>query len=81
MRMYFSFLIATCPLLTNPNNGMIHCSLGGDGVPNPGETCTYTCNSGFQLIVNDTRTCYNNGSWSGSDAKCRSGKWYIIHII
>ena len=61
-------------LLTNPNNGTINCSLGGNGVLNPGETCTVTCDNNYQLITNDTRTCLNNGSWSGSDALCRRGE-------
>ena len=67
-------LLVTCPLLTSPSNGMISCSLGDDGLPNPGETCTVTCDTGYQLNINDTRTCHNNGSWSGSDATCRRGK-------
>ena len=75
------YFIVTCPLLTSPNNGMINCLLGGDGVPNPGETCTVTCDNNYQLITNGSRTCLNNGSWSGSDALCRRGEWYITHIM
>ena len=64
-----SFLV-TCPLLTAPSNGMIYCLLGANNIPNPGETCTVTCNDGYQGSSN--RTCQNDGSWSGSDAICIS---------
>ena len=31
-----------------------------------GDTCSFTCNTGYNLIGSDTRTCQSNGSWSGS---------------
>ena len=61
-------LLVTCPSPTNPNNGMISCSLGGDGA-NPEETCTVTCNTGYE--GGGVRTCQNDGSWS-SEAICIS---------
>ena len=67
-------LLVPCPLLADPSNGMISCSLGGNGVPNPGESCTFTCNSGYELMGNVMRTCGNDGSWSGSDATCSRGE-------
>ena len=66
------FLLVTCPALTNLNDGMINCMLEGDGVPNPDDTCTFTCNSGYQLMGSDTRTCQNDGSWSEIDPLCIS---------
>ena len=71
----FFLLLGTCPSLTAPNNGMISCSLGSDGVPNPEDTCTYTCDVGYMLTNNvETRTCQNDESWSGSVAVCSRGK-------
>ena len=67
-------LIAPCPSLANPNNGMITCSLGDDGVPSYEDTCSFTCNTGYELTDSDTRTCLNDGSWSGSDDVCRKGE-------
>ena len=68
-------MLATCPPLTAPNNGMISCSLGGDGVPNLGEICTYTCNDGYMLTSSSgTRTCQSDENWSGSVAVCSRGK-------
>ena len=68
------FLLVTCPSLTDPTNGMIGCSLGGNNTPNPGESCTFTCDTGYELNGSDTRTCQNSGSWDGSDAACSRGK-------
>ncbi|XP_065899762.1 sushi, von Willebrand factor type A, EGF and pentraxin domain-containing protein 1-like isoform X2 [Dysidea avara] len=60
----------SCPSLTDPNNGMITCSLGDDGVPSYEDTCSFTCNTGYELTGSDTRTCQSNRSWSGSEAMC-----------
>ena len=67
------FLLVTCPSLNAPDNGNISCSLGGNNIPNPEETCSFTCNSDYQLIMDSsTRTCQNSGSWSGNDVMCIS---------
>ena len=62
----------TCSLLNVPN-GVINCSLGDDGVPSYKDTCSFTCNTGYELTGSDTRTCLSDGSWSGSDDVCRGG--------
>ena len=67
-------VLVPCLPLTNLNNGLINCSLGDDGVPSYKDTCSFTCNTGYELTGNDTRTCQSNGSWSGSDDVCRRGK-------
>ena len=71
---YCAFLLLACPSLTALTNGMISCLLGSDGDPDPGENCTITCNTGYELNGSGTRTCQNNGSWSGSDATCSTGE-------
>ena len=53
---------------------MITCSMGNGGVVFFGETCNYTCNTGYELTGSDTRTCWNDGSWSGSDPVCARGE-------
>ena len=63
----------SCTSLSDPNNGMINCSLGDDGVPSYEDTCNFTCNTGYELTGNDTRTCQSDRSWSGTDAMCRRG--------
>ncbi|XP_065903516.1 CUB and sushi domain-containing protein 1-like isoform X2 [Dysidea avara] len=60
----------TCPSIVHPVNGMINCSLGDDGVHSYEDTCCFTCNTGYELIGSDNRTCQSNGSWSGNGTKC-----------
>jgi len=67
----------SCPSLTDPSNGIINCSLGDDGVPSYEDTCNFTCNTGYELTSNDTRTCLSDGNWSGSDDVCSRGTLYI----
>ena len=57
----------------DPDNGMITCSLGDNGVPSYEDTCSFTCNTGYELTGSDNRTCQSNGSWNGSDDVCRRG--------
>ena len=58
---------------------MINCSLGDDGVPSYEDTCSFICNTGYELTGSDTRTCQSNGSWSGSkDACSRRGKKIVM---
>ena len=69
-----NFTDESCDNLTSPSNGEItSCSSGGIGVGYEGDTCSFTCNTGYELTVSDTRTCQSDGSWSGSDAMCRRG--------
>ena len=60
---------------------MIACLVGGDGVSGyPGDTCTYTCDTGYVLTNSNTRTCQRNGSWSGSIPMCSRSKQFDIYI-
>ena len=43
-----------------------------------GDTCSFTCSTGYELTGSDTRTCQSNGNWSGSDDVCRRGKDILI---
>ena len=74
----YLFVIVSCPMLTNPSNGMIsNCSLGDDKAPSYKDTCSFTCNTGYELTGSDTRTCQSDGRWNGSDAVCRRGEYAI----
>ena len=44
-----------------------------------GDTCSFTCNTGYELTGSDTRTCQSNGSWSGIDGVCRRGNHHFGH--
>ena len=63
-------IIVPCPLLTDPDNGTITCSLGDDGVSSYEDTCNFTCNTGYELTGSPQRTCQSDGSWSGSPVSC-----------
>ncbi|XP_065899809.1 uncharacterized protein [Dysidea avara] len=55
-----------------PSNGKTtSCSSGRVGVGYEGDTCSFTCNTGYELTGSDTRTCQSDGNWSGSDDVCR----------
>ena len=61
-----------CDNLSTPPNGEIaSCSSGRVGVGYEGDTCSFTCNTGYELTGSDTRTCQSDGS--GSDVVCRRG--------
>ena len=72
--LFHMYRLVSCPDLINPTNGVISCSLGDDGVPSYEDTCSFTCNAGYELTGSDTRTCQSNRSWSGSDDVCGRGK-------
>ena len=64
------YVIVNCSLLNMPNNGIINCSLGDDGISSYEDTCSYTCNTGYELTGSSERTCQSDGSWSGSPVSC-----------
>ena len=59
----FTFLV-TCSALNDPSNGKINCSLGDDEAPSYEDTCSFTCNTGYNLTGNDSgnvTTCSRGG--------------------
>ena len=69
------YAVPACPPLTAPDNGLIDCLLGDDGEANPGDTCTFTCDDGYELGGSTSRTCGDDGSWSGTDTTCTQGMY------
>ena len=74
------YFLVSCPLLVNPSNGTISCSLGDDGVPSYEDTCSFTCDTGYELTGSDTRTCQSDGSWSGNITMCSRGKYMASYV-
>ena len=62
--------LVSCPSLDSPSNGITKCSLGDDNVPSFGDTCNSTCDTGYVLTGDETRTCQSDGSWSGNISMC-----------
>ena len=55
-----------CPPLPDiPNGDVTWNTLVAGGL------ATYTCNSGFELAGSRTRTCGNDGTWSGDEPSCQ----------
>ena len=66
-----------------PENGMIYCLLGDDGVATNGDTCIVTCNNRFTLSGDATRTCRikrHKMNWSGKEARCVEGMHETLTI-
>ena len=56
-----------CGNLTDPGNGSVN-HTAGTGL---GQTATYSCNTGYNLVGDSTRTCQATGNWSGSAPTCQ----------
>lgn len=56
-----------CPELEVPTNGEVNITSS-----NVGSTATYTCNTGFELVGQRSRSCQSSGIWSGTAPTCRS---------
>ena len=55
-----------CGSLTIPDNGTVS-HTGGTTF---GQTATYSCNIGYNLVGDSNRSCQAEGSWSGSAPTC-----------
>ena len=73
--------IVNCLLLNMPTNGTINCSLGEDEVPSYEDTCSFTCNTGYEVTGSDTRTCQSDRSWSGNDTMCKRGTYRCVYLL
>ena len=56
-----------CGALTNPANGQVSHTSGTAFEQN----ATYSCNTGYNLVGDSTRTCQATGQWSGSAPTCQ----------
>ena len=71
---YQSFCVTAepnCTKLDDLGNGIINCSSIENQEHIYEDTCHFTCNTGYELIGSDTRTCQSNGSWSGNETECQ----------
>ena len=56
-----------CGTLNNPANGQVSHTAGTTF----GQTAIYTCNPGYNLVGDSSRTCQARGVWSGSIPTCQ----------
>ena len=78
--LYHSCYAALCPDPANIVNGMV--TFTGDSV---GDTATYTCNSGFEVIGNESATCaqvdVNIATFTPAAPVCRRECYVIMNRI
>ena len=55
-----------CGSLTDPANAQVNYTAGTTF----GQTATYSCDTGYNLVGNSTRNCQATGEWSGSAPTC-----------
>ena len=67
---YLHNYVVQCPGLTELINGMISCSIVNGQMLSYEDTCSFTCNTGYELTGSSERTCQSNESWSGSQVSC-----------
>ena len=58
--------VVDCGSLTDPASGQVDLTSG----TTLGQTATYSCNTGYNLVGDSTRTCQATGQWSGSAPTC-----------
>lgn len=68
-----SLVVVRCPDLPDPANGRVE--LSGNTF---GATATYRCISGYRLLGEKTRTCQQNGVWSGEEPRCVRKQYKIL---
>ena len=73
--------LVTCPPLSAPTIGTVSCVLGNDDVPVPGDSCSFTCDSDYELVNEAQRTCRSDGRWSGNETKCKRGIRYLFFTV
>ena len=59
--------VVDCGTQTNPDNGQVT-HVNGTTF---GQTATYSCDIGYNLLGDSTRMCQTTGVWSGSTPTCQ----------
>lgn len=58
----------------------IYCqAIFSDKMMPKGSTVTYKCDAGYELFGSETRTCQENGRWSGSLPFC--GEFLFVFLL
>ena len=72
---FLILIVVDCGNLTNPANGQVSHPTGKTF----GQTAVYSCNPGYNLDGDSTRTCQATGVWSGSVPTCKS--MLLLHYV
>ncbi len=74
--MTFLHAVVTCTDLANPDNGVVE-----QTGKVPSSTATYECNLGYILVGASSRTCQDDGTWSGEEPICEGEPSHVVHIL
>ena len=66
----------SCPPLTAPDNGIIDCT--GSQFE---DTCTFSCDDGYEPTGSENRTCQSDQTWSGTEPMCVQGMLRVIKFF
>ena len=66
--MFLILTVVDCGTLTNPANGQVSHTAGTTF----GQTATYSCDTGYNLVGDSIRRCQADGMWSGNEPTCIS---------
>ena len=75
--MYNTLLTVDCGSLPDPANGSVNHTAG----TTVGRNATYSCNTGYNLVGDSTRTCQAEGNWSGSASTCQGMYVYKLTLF
>ena len=65
---FLILIVVDCGNLTDPANGSFTLTSGTTF----GQTATYSCDTGYNLVGDGIRTCQATGNWSESEPTCQS---------
>ena len=65
-----------CDNLSVTNGEIVSCSSGRAGVGYEGDTCNFTCNTGYEITGGNNRSCQGDGSGNDTDDVHRTGEFY-----
>ena len=68
----YMYAARTCAERNLPVHGDAHCNNQPGTVPTYGDTCTFSCDSGYELIGEAQQQCLDTGQWSADPVICQS---------
>ena len=45
------------------------------------DTCSFSCDDGYELTGSETRTCQSSRTWSGTETRCILGMLYSSYVM